>query len=91
MIEVDLYDTLLKGKKKNDIKLNEGDTIFVPATTSTATITGAVVRPGIYEINENESLKDLVDMAGGALNEAYLFKVRVSSLLTDIKTLYPSF
>jgi len=47
---LDLYDLLLRGDTSGDARLLPGDVIFVPPVSKTASITGAVKRPAIYEL-----------------------------------------
>ena len=61
----DAYDLLLKGDSKGDIKLEDGDVIFVPIAQRVAQIRGAVQRPGSYEVLSGDSLFDLLNLAGG--------------------------
>ncbi|WP_157360323.1 SLBB domain-containing protein [Aliagarivorans marinus] len=67
----DLYDLLLRGDASGDVSLQSGDVVFVPALGSTATVEGSVRRPAIYELKQNETIGDLLEMAGGALPDAY--------------------
>lgn len=61
----DLYEFILKGRAYENLRLQEGDIINVPAYTSTAQITGAVIRAQRYEIKEGESVRNLIDFALG--------------------------
>lgn len=61
----DLYDYLLRGDSRNDIRLQTGDVVFVGIHGLRAQITGAVIRPAIYELKEGETLQDLLREAGG--------------------------
>lgn len=72
---LDLYDLLLKGDTKDDLILQSGDVVFIPSVGQRATVSGAVNRPAIYEVSPNESFSELLEIAGGAANEAYLHKV----------------
>jgi polysaccharide biosynthesis/export protein len=45
--------------------LRDGDVVFVPFTTTSATIAGAVKRPGRYELVKTRDLAELVEVAGG--------------------------
>ncbi|MDR3409545.1 MAG: SLBB domain-containing protein [Formivibrio sp.] len=63
--ELDLYDLLLKGDKSSDLRLSSGDVIYIPATGPQVAIHGSVRVPAIYELKDHESLKDLIDLAGG--------------------------
>ena len=63
--EVDLYHFLLSGDNKEDIKLQSQDTIFIPLTEKLVVITGSVRRPAFYELKEEKTLSDLINLAGG--------------------------
>lgn len=67
----DLYDLLLRGNASDDIRLQSGDVVFIPPYTGIAEVKGEVRRPAIYELNKNDTLADLLAMAGGAKAEAY--------------------
>ena len=67
---IDLYDLLLKGDRKNDIRLNQGDVVFIPAK-NLVSISGQVIRPAIYEIKENTTLGNVINLAGGLSPKAY--------------------
>ncbi|PYP13411.1 MAG: hypothetical protein DMD54_16805, partial [Gemmatimonadetes bacterium] len=45
---LDLYDYLLRGDTRSDIRLETGDVVFVPVHDTRVQISGAVIRPGIY-------------------------------------------
>lgn len=61
----DFYDFLLKGDTSTDLRLQEGDIIFIPFIQNTATLGGFFKRPFIYEFVEGETIKDIIDLAGG--------------------------
>lgn len=67
----DLYDLLVRGDARNDIRLLSGDVVFVPPYLGLVEVDGAVKRPAIYEIKQGESLADLVKYAGGLQAAAY--------------------
>lgn len=77
---VDLYDFFTKGDKSCDIRLQPGDAIFVPTIGPVAGITGNVRRPGIYELKNENALKDLIAMAGGVTTSGYLNRLQVSRI-----------
>lgn len=78
---LDLYDYLLRGDNRHDIRLESGDVIFVPVRGTWATVTGEVVRPASYELREGESLRDLMAAAGGFRAAASLQRVQVDRIL----------
>lgn len=61
----DLYRLLLNGDKSKDVKLLDGDVIYIPSIGPQAAVTGSVAMPGIYELLQDESLGDLLKDAGG--------------------------
>ena len=84
----DVYDFMFYGKLLPDIKyLKDGDIINVPFRKSQATITGAVVRPGNYEIFENDMLRTLISLAGGlqkyASSNVKIYRERRGVFLVD--------
>ncbi len=61
----DLYRLLLNGDKSKDVKLLDGDVIYIPPVGPQVAVTGSVAVPGIYELLDGESLGDLLKDAGG--------------------------
>jgi protein involved in polysaccharide export with SLBB domain len=79
----DLYDLLIKGDRSKDLTLEAGDTLLIKAASQFVEINGAVKRPAIYEILENETLTDIVDFALGFDQTANKSNISVSFL--DLK------
>lgn len=73
----DLYDLLIKGDSSKDIVLKPGDVVFVPSVGSQVTVEGLVKRPAIFELKQDETAKQLLNMAGGLKPEAYAKNVVV--------------
>src|SRR5438067_3440389 len=73
----DLYEYLLRGDTRNDVRLETGDVVFVPVHGTRVQVTGAVTRPAIYELGAGESLADLIRAAGGFRPDAALQRVSV--------------
>jgi polysaccharide biosynthesis/export protein len=98
---LDLYDLLIRGDTTDDTKLLPGDVIFVPSVGATVSADGEVRRPAIYEIKNESTVADLVQLAGGLtpnadLSSATLTRIdeqqrrvvlRISSLGSTAKTL----
>jgi protein involved in polysaccharide export with SLBB domain len=64
--ELDLYSFIAKGDKSADIKLLDGDTIYIPQAGGYVALVGKVNSPAIYELkNSNDSVGSLLDVAGG--------------------------
>ncbi|MBT1443015.1 SLBB domain-containing protein [Shewanella sp. JM162201] len=68
---LDLYDLLLRGDASNDLRLQAGDVVFIPAVGALVSVDGEVRRPAIYEVKSGEHVKDVVNMAAGLLPGAY--------------------
>ncbi len=62
---LDVYDYLLRGDASGDVRLENGDIVFVPVHGAYVRIAGEVNRPAIYELKDAETLADLVNAAGG--------------------------
>jgi protein involved in polysaccharide export with SLBB domain len=65
-ISVDLYGLLGIGSPPL-VRLRDGDRVIVPVIGDTVAVSGAVARPGIYEIRPGVSLAAVLAFAGGAL------------------------
>lgn len=75
--QVDAYDLLLHGVRSSLHPLQNGDTLLVPPMGASVTIDGMVRRPAIYELNEEHSLADVLELAGGILPTATLGHIEV--------------
>lgn len=74
---VDVYDFIMKGKTQDDIRLQEGDVIIIPAYEALVKISGYVKRPMKFEMKKNETLATLINYAGGFASDAYTRSLRV--------------
>lgn len=74
---VDVYDFLLKGESKGNIRLADQDMIKVSAYENRIELKGEVKRPAYYEVVKNETLKDVIGYAGGFTDEAYRERIKV--------------
>jgi len=61
----DFYEFLLKGSLKNDVKLQDGDVVFIPFIKDKIKLGGAFKRPGTYEIIPTNDIKDAIFLGGG--------------------------
>lgn len=74
---LDVYDFLLYGSLKNNVRLQDQDVIRIPTYKTRVEISGEVKRPGIYEMMPGESLSDLIRFAGNFSDEAYKARIKV--------------
>ena len=64
--DLDLYAFIAKGDKSADIKLQDGDSIYIPAATGHVALVGKVNTPAIYELRTaNDTIESMLDIAGG--------------------------
>jgi polysaccharide biosynthesis/export protein len=66
----DLYDLILKGDSGSNEILANKDIIFVPGIGKTAAIAGGILNEGIFELNREKNIQDLVKISGGVLPQA---------------------
>jgi polysaccharide biosynthesis/export protein len=78
---LDIYDYLLHGINSSDIRLQNGDVVFVPVHRGFVKVAGEVTRPAVYEVLPQETLRDLVEFAGGFGPAAYQARVRIHRIL----------
>jgi protein involved in polysaccharide export with SLBB domain len=78
--EVDAYDLLLHGIRSDLKRLENGDTLLVPPIGPQVTVEGMVRRPAIYELLDEHSLAEVLELAGGILPTAALRHVEVQRL-----------
>ena len=67
--EYDFYEFLLKGSLESDIRLQDGDIIFIPFIERRVKVGGAFRRPATFEFKEGESISDAIFLAGGFTSE----------------------
>jgi polysaccharide export outer membrane protein len=78
---LDLYDYLLHGINSSQVRLQSGDVVFVPVHGSFVKLVGEVTRPAVYELLPGETLRQLIDFAGGFGPTAYQARVRIHRIL----------
>ena len=74
---VDIYDYILNGNLKGNIRLASEDVIYVETYECLVNVTGKVKRPMYYEMKSNESVATLLKYAGGFTGDAYEDVVRL--------------
>lgn len=74
---IDFYTFLQKGLLPENIRLEDQDIIRFPVYEKRVFLSGEVKRPGIYELNDKETLADLVRYGGGLGDTAYKKSAKV--------------
>tara|TARA_R110002020_G_scaffold85914_1_gene211641 strand:- start:78012 stop:80432 length:2421 start_codon:yes stop_codon:yes gene_type:complete len=76
----DIYKFLLNGNNSGNEYLKDQDVIIVGPYVQKITVEGAAKRPGIYEIKENETFKDLKEFFGGFTSAAYKDRIVINRI-----------
>jgi len=87
---LDLYDLLINGNTKNDVRLQSGDVIFIPPIGPTVGIGGYVKRPAIYELIKKTTVEEAVQMAGGLLANGFPGRARVERITSGYERAFLS-
>ena len=74
---IDVYQFIMKGNIQDDIRLQEGDVVIVPAYDILVKVDGKVKRPMRFEMKKDENLSTLISYAGGFEADAYTRSLRV--------------
>jgi protein involved in polysaccharide export with SLBB domain len=77
---IDLYEIFIDGKSGFGQRLRTGDTILVNPSLNLVTVSGAINRPGIYELEPSESFLNLFEFANGFADEANQSSIRIERL-----------
>jgi polysaccharide biosynthesis/export protein len=78
---IDIYDYLLAGDSSDDIRLEQGDILFVPVVGPQVGIQGAVRRSALFELLPSEGLQHLLGYAGRLEAEALLRRVQIDRIV----------
>ena len=80
--KIDIYDYLLRGEAGNDIRLEQGDIVFVPMAGPRVSILGQVRRQAVFELREAEGLRAALEYAGGFQADAFVQRVQIDRILS---------
>lgn len=85
---VDVYQYILSGRLAGNIRLQDNDVVQVGPYDCIVDVAGSVKRPMAFEMRKNESVKTLLDYAGGFSGNAYKEQVRLIRRSGRLKTVY---
>lgn len=74
---IDVYDYLENGNAAGDVRLQDNDVIIVGPYDCIVAVRGKVKRPMFYEMKASESVKRVLQFAGGFSGDAYTKNVRL--------------
>ena len=77
---VDLYDIFIYGKSGFGQRLRSGDSILIKPSNDLINLTGAVKRPGTYELLPDETFQDLFNYGNGFSDSANTNTLRIERL-----------
>lgn len=82
--QLDLYAMLIRGDNTDDAKLLPDDVIFIPSIGATVSVDGEIHRPAIYEIRNESSVADVIQLAGGLTAEADTSNAALTRIDSDL-------
>lgn len=88
---IDLYNFFINGSKGDDVRLQQGYTVFVPVIGPVAGIAGMVRRPAIYEMKGQQTLEEIIELAGGILPTGHLQNIVVERIAGHSRKIIKSF
>ena len=74
---IDLYDIFIHGKSGFGQRLRSGDSILIKPRNKIVNLTGAIKRPGNYELLPDETFLDLFDYGNGFSDSADISSLRI--------------
>jgi len=77
IVHFDMYDFLIRGDKTKDIRLMAEDVIFIPLAGERAGVGGPLKAPAIYELKQERTLSELIQLAGGLAATAFKSRVQI--------------
>jgi protein involved in polysaccharide export with SLBB domain len=75
--DFDFYELLIHGDKSKDFRLQSGDVLYIPHVGPLVAISGSVNMPAIYEMKDNSTLSDLIEVAGDLSTVADTNKITI--------------
>ena len=79
--EVDAYDLLLHGVHKDLSRIQSGDTLQVPPVGPEVTVQGMVTHPAIYELANEKTLAETLELSGGVLTSGTFRHLQVERVI----------
>lgn len=76
-------DTKAEGEKNKNISIKASDNDIIKID-----IKGAIKTPGVYTLNKDSRIEDIINLAGGFLKEADTLSINLSKKLEDEEFLY---
>ena len=78
---VDVYDFIINGNSKKNIRLKNDDVLIIGPYTNRVTLNGAVKVPGRFELKGEETLETLLEYSGGFSEKAFSKSIKVNRIV----------
>ena len=75
---LDFYQFLLQGKDFSDIRLQTHDVLLVHPAKKHVRLSGAVKKEALFELKDNEGLREIIGFAGGFEAQAFIDAIQVT-------------
>ena len=72
---LDLYETFIFGRPSFGSRLQSGDVVFVEHASNLVRVSGAVKKPLVYELNDDEQLDIAIKFSGGLTRTAKIDEI----------------
>ncbi|MBN2165714.1 MAG: SLBB domain-containing protein [Marinilabiliaceae bacterium] len=82
---LDVYEYLIKGKSTMNVALRDDDVILVPTFINRVKVGGQFKRDGLFEAKDGETVKDIIEFAGGFKEDAYTSRLELYRNTTSQK------
>jgi len=76
-----LYDYLLAGNTRSDVRLEQGEVCSFSRRGGACPSRAPVVRPALYDLTEGQDLRELIQISGGLLPQAYTGQAQIQRVL----------
>jgi len=86
---LDIYDLLINANFSSKTRLRSGDVVFVEKRKNLVQVSGAVHRPHLYELNDNQSLNDALEYSNGLNSIADTKNIHLKRVLNGEVTKIP--
>lgn len=84
---LDVYAYMQDPVGNNNFYLLDNDFIVVDELQNVVSVSGGILRPMKYELNDNETLRELIDFSGGLKPNAYRKIVQITRIREDSEEL----
>lgn len=74
--KIDVYDFLLGGIQRDNIRLQDQDVIYIPVFEKRVEMQGEIVQPALFEVKNGENLQNVINFASGFTTKAYTAQIK---------------